>query len=514
MQLILHNIKISLEEDSFSAYKILAAKKLGMPETGVQEIRILKKSLDARDKRQFYYNLSLVATVSKRYKNKKNFPQLNEKPSKKEIINTLKERPVIVGFGPAGIFAALTFLEYGIKPIIFERGKKVEQRIKDIRDFENSKIFNPESNAQFGEGGAGTYSDGKLITRIKESGYVAKVLETFIRFGASEEIAYFNKPHLGTDQLCKIIKRIREFIVQSGGEIHFQAKVTNLIIENDSLKGVEVNGQQKCLSPTIVFAIGHSARDTLQMLSAKGVGLEAKPFALGVRIEHPAELINLMQYGEKYKDNQKIGPADYSLAHGGVFSFCMCPGGEIVNASSENGGLALNGMSNSQRNGQFSNSAIVAAVSVDDFGSSHPLAGIELQKEIEVKAYKNWSAPAQNLLDYLNAIQSQKIRPNSYKMGTVSTELNQLLPGFVTNKLIEAFKYWQQRLPMFVSDQAVLMAPETRTSSPVRILRSEKREAINLAGFYPVGEGAGYAGGITSSAVDAIKTVEAILGIL
>ncbi len=511
MQLILHNVKIPLEEDDSSAYKGLAAKKLGLPEVGVLSVKALKKSLDARDKKQFYYNLSFIATVSKRYKNKKNFPQLNEQPSKKEKINTLKDRPVIVGFGPAGIFAALTFLEYGIKPIIFERGKKVDQRIKDIHHFETSRILNPESNAQFGEGGAGTYSDGKLTTRIKESGYVAKVLETFVRFGASEAIAYLNKPHLGTDQLCKIIKNIREFIVQSGGEIHFQSKATDLIIENGSLKGVEINGQQKCFSPTIVFAIGHSARDTLQMLNQKGIKIEPKPFALGVRIEHPAEIINLMQYGEKYKDNKKLGPADYALAHGGVFSFCMCPGGEIVNASSENGGLALNGMSNSQRNGLFSNSAIVVAVSVDDFGSSHPLAGIELQRSLEIKAYKNWSAPAQNLMDFLNATQSQKILPNSYKMGTVSIQLNQLLPTFVSNKLMEAFKYWQQRLPMFVSDQAVLMAPESRTSSPARILRSKSRQSVSLPGFYPVGEGSGYAGGITSSAVDAIKTVETIL---
>ncbi len=512
MDLVLHNLKIKLEEDDSSAYKSLAAKKLGVADADVFEIEILKKSLDARDKKQFYYNLSLVATVSGKYKNKKRFPQRKRKPQGGEIKGGLKDRPIIVGFGPAGMFAALTFLEYGIKPVIFERGKKVDQRLADIHSFEKNRVLDPESNIQFGEGGAGTYSDGKLTTRIKESGYIARVLDTFIKFGAKAEIAYLNKPHLGTDQLCAIIKNIREFILQQGGEIYFQSKATDLIIENGNLKGIEVNNQQKCYSSTIIFAIGHSARDTFHMLNAREIQLSSKPFAVGVRIEHPAEIINLMQYGEKYKDNPRLGAADYALTHDGVFSFCMCPGGKIINASSENGGLTLNGMSSSDRGGPFSNSAIVVAVSPDSFGLSHPLAGIEFQKMIESKAYNDsWRAPAQNLLDFLSSTKSAKINPNSFTMDTFSAELSGIFPDFMFNKLVAAFKFWQSRLPMFVGKEATLLAPETRTSSPVRILRAENRQSLSFPSFYPVGEGSGYAGGITSSAVDAIKTVESIL---
>ncbi|MBU0672739.1 MAG: dehydrogenase [Candidatus Margulisbacteria bacterium] len=425
----------------------------------------------------------------------------------------MSDRPIIIGFGPAGMFAALTFLAYGIKPVVFERGKRVEERLQDIRKFEQEGVLDPESNAQFGEGGAGTYSDGKLTTRIKETGYVAKVLETFVEHGAPAEIAYLNKPHLGTDQLSAIVKDIREYIVSSGGEINFQSKVTDLIVEGDTLKGVMVNGQ-KHFSTTVILAIGHSARDTFQLLRDKGVGLEQKPFAVGVRIEHPAELINLMQYGEKYQNHPKLGPAEYALAAGGVYSFCMCPGGEMINAASEPGKQALNGMSNSKRNGQFSNAAIVAAVTTEDFGSSDPMAGIEFQRQMEAKAYiDGWKAPAQNLMDFLNGTKSSKIIPNSYKLGTVSTELNKMLPEFISSKLAAAFKQWAERFPLFVSERAVLLLPETRTSSPVRILRNNERRSVSLATLYPVGEGSGYAGGITSSAVDAIKTVEAILGI-
>ncbi|MBU0502012.1 MAG: dehydrogenase, partial [Candidatus Margulisbacteria bacterium] len=345
---------------------------------------------------------------------------------------------------------------------------------------------------------------------IKETGYVAQVIETFIKFGAAPEIAYLNKPHLGTDQLCRIIKNIREFILASGGEINFQSRVTDLIIEKDILKGIVINGQQKCFGGIFVFAIGHSARDTLQMFKNRGVNLEQKPFAVGVRLEHPAEIINLMQYGRKYQHHEKLGAADYALTHQGVFSFCMCPGGEIVNASSENKRLVLNGMSNSARSSLFSNAAIVAPVTPDDLSCADPLAGLEFQQMIEAKAFNNWQAPAQNLLDFLSSTKSAKIKPNSFKMGTFSADIAEILPKFISAKLVAAFKHWQARFPLFVSDQAVMLAPETRTSSPVKIVRDDQRRAVGLANFYPVGEGSGYSGGITSSAVDAIKTVEVL----
>ena len=513
MRILLHNIKIRLEEDEPAAYNKLAANKLRLNISDVSRVTVYKKSLDARNKREFFYNLSLAVNIPSNYMHSNKFPRLEEVPPKKEPKNILSDRPIIVGFGPAGMFAALTFLAYGIKPVVFERGKKVEDRLQDIRQFEQGGTLDPESNAQFGEGGAGTYSDGKLTTRIKETGYVAKVLETFVEHGAPAEIAYLNKPHLGTDQLCAIVKNIREHIVKSGGEINFQSKVTDFMVEGEKLKGVAVNGQ-KHFSTTVVLAIGHSARDTFQLLKDKGVGLEQKPFAVGVRIEHPAELINLMQYGEKYHNHPKLGPAEYALAEGGVYSFCMCPGGEVINAASESGGLVLNGMSNSRRSGKFSNAAIVAMVSTDDFGSSDPLAGVEFQRQIEAKGYRDgWSAPAQNLLDFLNAEKSSSIIPNSYKMGTVPADLNEILPKFVYSELMAAFKRWRERFPLFVSSQALLLALETRTSSPVRILREQNRRSVSYANLYPVGEGSGYAGGITSSAVDAIKTVETILGV-
>ncbi len=516
MDLILHNIRISLEDDDVSAYKKLAVKKLNLAADHIKKVRVAKKSLDARNKKQFFYNISLVVTVPDKYKNKWRFPVVGKDRTlscpNREPKKTLRDRPIIVGFGPAGIFAALTFLKYGILPIIFERGKKVDQRMKDIKTFEKDGVLNPESNAQFGEGGAGTYSDGKLTTRIKESGYVAEVLKRLVEFGAKPEIEYNNKPHLGTDQLCKIVKNIREFILKSGGEIHFKSKVTNLLVQRNLITGVEINGNQECFSSTVILATGHSARDTYKMLHDKGITLEQKPFAVGVRVEHPAEIINLMQYGEKYKDNEKLGPADYAFAYDGAFSFCACPGGEIINASSEEGKLTLNGMSNSLRNSPYTNSAIVAQVRPADFGSADPLAGIEFQRMIEKKAYHpNWSAPAQNLIDFLNSEKSSKINPNSFKMDTVSTDLSEIFPDFVFNRILSAFKQWQGRFPMFVSKEAVLMAPESRTSSPVRIVRNENGQSASLINFYPVGEGSGYAGGITSSAVDAIKTVEVIL---
>lgn len=512
MELVIHNLKITLEDDNPDVYKQLALDKLGLPADDLVDYKVLRKSLDARDKNQLYYNLSIQATVPNNYKNKKRFPWAKQKPAELDQIRKLPAQPIIVGMGPAGIFAALTFLEHGVKPIIFERGKKVEERLQDIANLEKNRDLNPESNTQFGEGGAGTYSDGKLTTRIKEVGYVTKVLETLVKFGAPEEITYSNKPHLGTDKLSQIVKRIREHIIKSGGEINFSSKVSDLIIKDGKAIGVEINGQQKHYSETIILAIGHSARDTYQLLLDKGISLEQKPFALGVRIEHPVEVINQMQYGPKYYNHPKLGPADYFLSHNGVFTFCMCPGGEIVNASSEQGHLTLNGMSSSERNSPYSNAAIVSKVATADFGSDHPLAGIELQRTIEKKSFFDWLAPAQNLSDFLAKKQSTKLIPNSYKIGTVPTQLSEILPDFVTANIISAFSHWRSRFAHFVSDQAVLLATESRTSSPVRITRQADHQSVSHANLYPIGEGSGYAGGITSSAVDAIKTVEKVLG--
>ncbi len=521
MELILNNLKVPIEDDRLSAYQKLITGKLGLSPFNFKVIKILKKSLDARDKSQFYYNLNVLVSVQDSYPNRGNYPVVKNEPVPEQAGKQLKDQPIIIGFGPAGIFAALTFIEQGIKPFVFERGKKIEERHQDIESFIKNKELNPESNIQFGEGGAGAYSDGKLTTRTKETGYVNKVLQTFIRFGAPEEISYINKPHLGTDVLKTIIKNIRAYIIENGGKIYYQSKLTDLIIENNTATGVVINNQDKHSSATIILATGHSARDTYELLHNKGITLEQKAFAVGTRIEHPAELINEMQYGQKYKNFPGLGAATYATTYNnpqtkrGVFSFCMCPGGEVINASSEEGLLTVNGMSNSTRSSQFSNSAIVVNVRPEDFASDHPLAGIEFQRQVEKKSFeagnKTWLAPAQNLKDFLAENKSNQLITNSNRIGTFSCELKDFLPEFIVTELTNAFSFWQHRLPAFVSDQAILIGVETRTSSPVRICRQENGESLNIKNLYPIGEGSGYAGGITSSAIDGIKVVGKIV---
>ncbi|MBU1639254.1 MAG: dehydrogenase, partial [Proteobacteria bacterium] len=345
-----------------------------------------------------------------------------------------------------------------------------------------------------------------------------RVLQTFIKFGAPEEIGYMAKPHLGTDVLCKIVRNIRGYILERGGEIFYSAKMTDVLIAEGVASGIIINGEDEFLSSHIYIALGHSARDTLAMLHKRGVALEQRPISVGVRIEHPVETINLMRYGAKYNNFPGLGAATYSINYTdrtikrGVYTFCMCPGGEVVNASSEQGYLVLNGMSYSRRASPFSNAALVVSCHVDDYQSMSPLAGLDFQKDIERKAFTagggNWEVPAQNLMDFLGARSSTHLPENSYKMGTVAADMNDIFPAFVLAQLKAAFQKWQAEVPLFVSHQAILLGAETRTSSPVRIQRNEKYESINTKGLFPIGEGAGYTGGITSSAADAIRAVE------
>ncbi|MDH4233129.1 MAG: dehydrogenase, partial [Nitrospirota bacterium] len=423
--------------------------------------------------------------------------------------------------GPAGMFAALELIDYGIKPIIFERGKKIEERSLDIQRFIKERLLDTESNIQFGEGGAGSYSDGKLFSRIKNSQYTNKVLDTFIKFGAPEEIAYIRKPHLGTDVLCRIVRNIRCHILERGGEIYYSSKLTDILISGDKVSGVIINGEKEYRSSSIFLAVGHSARDTFEMLHKKGVVIEQKPIAAGVRIEHPAEIINLLRYGDKYKDYPGIGAATYSLTYNdrkigrGVYTFCMCPGGEVVNASSENGMLVINGMSYSDRSSAFSNAALVVTCHTDDYKSTDPLAGVEFQKDIERKAFHagggRWEVPAQNLVDFLRGRTSASLNRNSCKTGTAAVQMNELFPEFINEALVAALNTWKKDYPLFVSDHAILLGAETRTSAPLRIKRNKRYESVNVKNLYPIGEGSGYTGGITSSAADAIKAVEACL---
>lgn len=435
-------------------------------------------------------------------------------------MNRMKEKPVIIGFGPAGMFAALEFIERGITPLIFERGRKIEERSVDVQRFINERVLNPESNIQFGEGGAGSYSDGKLFSRPENNKYVSRVLETFVKFGAPEDIVRSRKPHLGTDVLCGIVANIRRYILDRGGEISYGSKMTDLLISKGRVAGAVINGERECLASMICLAVGHSARDTFELLSLKGAVLERRAISVGVRIEHPAGIINLIRNGKGAKAGSGTEAAKYSFTYTdrktgrGVYTFCMCPGGEVINASSESGMMVVNGMSYSGRSSAFSNAAIIVTCHTDDYGPGGPLAGIEFQRAIEKKAFAaaggNWKAPAQNLTDFLTGRVSGTLNDNSFKMGTASARLGELFPKFVSESLSAAFNGWKKDYPLFVSEHAILLGAETRTSCPVRIKRDEKYESENIKGLYPIGEGSGYTGGITSSAADAIKAVENI----
>lgn len=521
MDLIINNLRIPVEKDGTDEYVKAASQKLSISEDNIQFTKILSKSLDVSSKEQFYYEISIVVSTPDSFDNRENFPVYIEKIKAERKSTNIRERPVIIGFGPAGMFAALELIDHGIKPLIFERGKKIEERSIDVQRFIKERALDPESNIQFGEGGAGSYSDGKLFSKIKNSQYANKVLDTFIKFGAPEEIGYISKPHLGTDVLCRIVKNIRSYILERGGEIHYSSKMTDMLISDGKALGVVINGNMEYRSSIIYLALGHSARDTFKMLHNKGIAVEQKPIFVGVRVEHPAEIINLIRYGDKYKNFPGIGAANYSFTYTdrktgrGVYTFCMCPGGEVINASSEEGMMVVNGMSYSGRSSAFSNSALVVTCHTDDYKSTNPLAGIEFQKDIERKAFNagggRWEVPAQNLVDFLCGSISVDLNENSYKMGAVSVNMNEIFPAFVNETLLTAFNKWKEDYPLFVSDHAILLGAETRTSCPLRIKRSEKYESVNIKNLFPIGEGSGYTGGITSSAADAIKAVECSL---
>ena len=436
-------------------------------------------------------------------------------------------RPVIVGFGPAGMFCALMLARAGYRPIVVERGEAVEDRIKSVNDFWNGGRLRPDSNAQFGEGGAGTFSDGKLNTQVKEVyGRISKVLEIFVEHGADESITYDAKPHIGTDRLVDIVKSIRKEIECLGGEVRFNTKLVDISIEGSVDKhvaGITVEGSHREFMPcdSLVLAIGHSARDTFYMLKDK-LTMEQKAFAVGLRIEHRQELINIHEFGDgKYKNYM---PASYKLTHKasngrGVYSFCMCPGGYVVNASSEEGMLAVNGMSYSGRDSENANSALIVTVGSEDFGSDEVLAGIEFQRTLEKKAYElgDGRIPVQRFVDFREnrATTEEEIKNNSIKPcikgGFAAANLRELLPDALCDALIEGVISFDRQIPGYANPDAVFAGVESRTSSPVRINRDDRLQASGIRGIYPCGEGAGYAGGITSAAVDGIKVYEAIV---
>ncbi|RMS28673.1 hypothetical protein ALP51_04789 [Pseudomonas savastanoi] len=434
----------------------------------------------------------------------------------------LTERPIVVGFGPCGIFAGLLLAQMGFKPIILERGTEVRQRTKDTWALWRKNVLNPESNVQFGEGGAGTFSDGKLYSQIKDPKFIGrKVLHEFVKAGAPEEILYVSKPHIGTFRLTGVVENMRRQIEALGGEVRFQQRVTDLMIEDGQLLGVQLDSGEQIESRHVILALGHSARDTFRMLHGRGVFMEAKPFSVGFRIEHPQSLIDRARLG-KYAGHPKLGAADYKLVHHAsngrsVYSFCMCPGGTVVAATSEPGRVVTNGMSQYSRNERNANSGIVVGISPEQDFPGSPLAGIELQERLESHAYllggSSYEAPAQLVGDFIAGRASTalgSVEP-SYKPGVKLVDLADALPAFAIEAIREALPAFDKQIKGFSLHDAVLTGIETRTSAPLRITRGPTLQSLNTKGLYPAGEGAGYAGGILSAGVDGIRVAEALV---
>lgn len=518
------NLKLNLKEEK-ELLKKKAAKRLRLDPSSILSWKIERESIDARKKGQIHFLYTVDIEVCQEGRILKH---IHDKDVTRAVefhyhmpegVCEIKKRPIVIGFGPAGMFAALLLAEMGLKPIVLERGEPVESRTQTVEQFWKEGKLNQESNVQFGEGGAGTFSDGKLTTRIKDM-RCKKVLEELVLAGAPEEILYTAKPHIGTDRLKSVVKNIRNKIIDLGGEVHFSAKVTDFILEQEQITGVCINGETKLESDDIVLAIGHSARDTFELIYEKGFALAQKPFAVGVRIEHPQAMINEAQYGEE-KENKKLGPADYKLTYRSsagrsVYTFCMCPGGEVVAAASEEGMIATNGMSSYARDGENANSALLVQVFPEDFGGVHPLQGMYFQRDLEKKAFEaggsSYIAPGQLVGDFLEGKCGElgEIK-GTYQPGVVMANLKEILPDFITEALKEAIPQMGKKLKGFDRRDALMTAVESRSSSPIRILRQETDgQSINRKGIYPTGEGAGYAGGIVSAAVDGIAAAEKI----
>ncbi len=542
----IHEIKLGLVE-SLDELPDKIKKKLNQPQLKIQSFSIFKESIDARNKEdiKFVYSLDFQvkdeaallknATKLRIEKVKVNADTKSHLNNKAQSPENLPYRPVIVGFGPCGMFSALRLAELGYKPIVLERGKSLDDRVKDVQAFWTEGKLNPESNVAFGEGGAGAFSDGKLTTQIKDL-RVRKVLEELVNAGGPADILYKQKPHIGTDILRNVVVEIRKRIIVCGGEVRFQSKLSGISMneaseqsgismneaseknEQRTLK-LKINNQEELVTQSLILAIGHSARDTFHMLHEVGLAMAQKPFSIGVRVEHPQKVIDEAQYGSHFA-HPRLGAADYKLSHHcqdgrGVYTFCMCPGGLVIGAASEAGCLVTNGMSYHSRAADNANSALLVDVRTEDFPSSHPLAGIAFQRRWEKEAFilggSNYMAPAQKMGDFLagNSEGKQGSVKASFKPGVRFTDISTCLPDFAVFALKEAIPILGQKLTGFDNAEAVLTAIETRSSSPVRILRDDDF-CGSILGIYPAGEGAGYAGGIISAAVDGLKVAEAV----
>lgn len=527
MTIRVNNIILGLDDD-ISLLKKKVSKKLKISLNEIENFKIIKESLDARNKD----NIRFTYAVELEHKNEEKLvARLHDKdvridttkyePDVEPGSEKLNSRPVVVGFGPAGIFAALMLAEKGYNPLVIERGEDVDKRSETVDKFWQGEKLNLESNVQFGEGGAGAFSDGKLTTRIKDK-RCDYVLEELVKGGAPSEITYIGKPHVGTDILKTVVKNIRKKIIELGGEVRFSSKLEYINKEDGKVKSIVVNGEEiPCQA--VVLALGHSARDTYEMLNEIGLKMTQKAFAIGVRIEHPQELINTSQYG-KFANHPKLKAADYKLTYQcretgrGVYSFCMCPGGVVVAAASEEGRVVTNGMSYHARDLENANSALVVQVRPEDFGSDDVLAGVEFQRKYEELAYKvggeNYNAPVQLVGDFMNDKVSTKIGTVTpgYKPGYKFADMRECLPDFVIESIKEGIINFDKKIKGYGMDDAVLTGVETRTSAPIRMPRTENFESESIEGVYPCGEGAGFAGGIISAAVDGIKVAEKIIG--
>ena len=524
MAIIVSSLRISLGQDMTDVFE-MAKRKIAVPETQIKKISLAKSSIDARRK-----EITLVCSVAIELKDASQEAAIVKKCNSKSIVlyqevplevpfgeKSFTDRPIVVGFGPAGMFAALLLARSGYRPIVLERGGPMEERVSAVEKFWREGILNTQTNVQFGEGGAGTFSDGKLTTRIHDS-RCGFVLKTFVEHGAPQEILYQAKPHIGTDRLREIVTSIRREICDLGGEIRFHTCLTGLILKNGRMVAVEADGKQ-IPSQAVILAPGHSARDTFSMLLKTGVLLEPKPFSVGVRIEHPQQLIDRALYHD-FAGHPLLGPASYQLSFRqngrAVYTFCMCPGGTVVPAASEENTVVVNGMSEYARDRGNANAALVVSVDSNDFGSS-PMDGIAFQRKLEQTAFEmggnSYRAPAQGAENYLKRIPGigKGAATPSYALGVQERELHELFPDAVNQFLEIGLRAFDQKIHGFSGKQAVLTGVETRTSSPVRLTRGEDGQALGIQGLYPCGEGAGYAGGIMSAAVDGLRQAQAVM---
>ncbi|HAS6238653.1 TPA: hypothetical protein I7181_12515 [Vibrio vulnificus] len=524
----LTELRLPLDHEEGALLEAITAK-LGIPAEQVLSFSMFRRGYDARKKTniQLIYTLDIeVANQDKLLAKFSNDPHVRETPDMEykyvaQAPANLTERPIVIGFGPCGLFAGLVLAQMGFNPIIVERGKEVRERTKDTFGFWRKRTLNPESNVQFGEGGAGTFSDGKLYSQVKDPNfYGRKVITEFVEAGAPEEILYVSKPHIGTFKLVTMIEKMRAKILELGGEIRFSTRVDDIHMEDGQITGVMLSNGEELKSRYVVLAVGHSARDTFEMLHERGVYMEAKPFSVGFRIEHKQSMIDEARFGSN-AGNPILGAADYKLVHHckngrTVYSFCMCPGGTVVAATSEEGRVVTNGMSQYSRAERNANSAIVVGISPEIDYPGDPLAGIRFQRELESNAYRlggeNYDAPAQKIGDFLKGRDPSAlgdVEP-SFTPGIKLTDLEKALPPFAIEAIREAIPAFDRKIKGFASEDGLLTGVETRTSSPVCIKRDKEYQSVNLKGFYPAGEGAGYAGGILSAGIDGIKVAEAV----